>query len=124
MLRDYVKPLRRFFHCRFCDIVKCLVVCRCLAIYFKPGTTGGSHCVFVLGSKVAKEQQNNNKKENITWKSLLDPSPVRQSPDFYGVIKADRTYTDQAILRATDNRELSSLIFTNVSVESEFNTLQ
>ena len=79
-----------------------------------------------LGRKLQRNlinEQNNNKKENLTWKSLLDPSPVRQSPDFLWCDQS-RQGTDQAILRATDNRELSSLIFTNVSVESEFDTLQ
>ena len=55
-----------------------------------------------LGRKLQRNlinEQNNNKKENLTWKSLLDPSPVRQSPDFYGVIKADRARIRQSCVQ-------------------------
>lgn len=54
---------------------------------------------------------------------FVGPLPSSPVPWFLWCDQS-RQGTDQAILRATDNRELSSFIFTNVSVESEFDTLQ
>ena len=110
---DSVKLLRRFFYC-FCDIVKCL---DSLGIYFK-GTTGGSHCAvseilsLFLGLKLQRNLLN-EQNGHVTWNSFFDPSPLRWpgSPDSVQT-------GHQASLRASDNKGLSGLIFTNDSVES------